>query len=282
MLLKIGFIGAGKVGFSLGKHFTDHDICVTGYYSRSINSSKEAAAFTKTKYYKDLNELIKESDTLLLTIPDGSIPAVYSEIIQSDIDGKSIAHLSGALSSKVFFGIDSKGANGCSIHPICAVNDKFTGYLNLSKAYFTIEGTNTEALADVLRSCGNQVEQISPENKVRYHAAAVFASNLAVGLYDAAVELLQSCGLSKGFSDNALKSLFLGNAENVASDGVINSLTGPVERADTDTVKKHLDSLQGDMKQAYCLLSRRLIEIARQKNPDKDYSDLCMLLDKKD
>lgn len=32
--MKIGFIGAGKVGFSLGMFFVQGGISVTGYYSR--------------------------------------------------------------------------------------------------------------------------------------------------------------------------------------------------------------------------------------------------------
>ena len=278
--MRIGFIGAGKVGFSLGKYFTEHNVSVSGYYSRTLDSSKEAAAFTKTKYYKELKELIKESDTLFLTIPDGNISEVYSKIIQSDIEGKCVVHCSGALSSEVFFDIDSKGARCCSLHPICAVNDKFTGYLNLSKAYFTIEGKDVEDLAELLRSCGNSVERISADKKVKYHGAAVYASNLVAGLYDTAVALLQGCGLSETFAENAFQSLFLGNAANIASEGAVNALTGPIERGDFDTVKKHLDCLEGDEREIYRLLSLRLVDVARRKNPDKDYGDIYMLLEK--
>lgn len=278
--MRIGFIGAGKVGFSLGKYFTQHDVCVTGYYSRNSDSSKEAAKFTKTKYYENTDELIKDSDTLFLTVPDGSIREVYSKLIQSDIEGKCLVHCSGALSSKVFFDIGKRGARGCSVHPICAVSDKLTGYKDLSKAYFTIEGENVDELAELLRSMGNEVERISQENKVKYHSASVYASNLVAGLYDIAAELLQECGLSKEFSVNALKPLFIGNAGNIASDGVVNALTGPVERADVQTIEKHLGALDGDNKHIYRLLSRRLVNVAERKNPDRDYHDICTLLEK--
>lgn len=269
--MKIGFIGAGKVGFSMGKYFMEHGLCVSGYYSRNLDSSKEAAAFTKTKYYRELKELIRECDTLFLTVPDGCIREVYSEIIQSDIEGKCLVHCSGALSSMVFSGISEKGARGCSVHPICAVSDKFTGYQDLSQAYFTMEGKEVEDLAELLKSCGNQVEYLSPEAKVKYHAASVFASNLVVGLYDIATGLLQECGLSEAFAEHALQPLFLGNAMNVASKGAIDALTGPVERADFQTVEKHLAVLSGERREIYRLLSKHLISVAEQKNPGRDY-----------
>ncbi len=276
--MRIGFIGAGKVGFSLGKYFTEHNVCVSGYYSRNLNSSKEAAAFTKTKYYKELEVLIQQSDTLFLTVPDGSIREVYSEIIQSDIEGKCLVHCSGALSSMVFSGIRAKGARGCSVHPICAVSDKLTGYRDLSKAYFTIEGTDVEDLAELLRSCGNVMESISAEKKVMYHAASVCVSNLVVGLYDMATGLLQECGLSDTFASHALQPLFMGNAENITENGVIRALTGPVERADLGTVEKHLTTLTKDEREIYRLLSRRLVEVAKQKNPNRDYYELTNAL----
>lgn len=277
--MKIGFIGAGKVGFSLGRYFTERGVCVSGYYSRDLNSSKEAAAFTKTKYYEQLEEIIEESDTLFLTVPDGSIREVYSEMSQSDIEGKCLVHCSGAMSSMIFSGIGQKGARGCSVHPICAVSDKLTGYQDLSKAYFTIEGKDVADVEELIRSCGNVVEAISAEDKVKYHAAAVYASNLVAGLYDLAAGLLKDCGLSESFAGHALQPLFMGNAENVVSVGAVRALTGPVERADITTVEKHLEALEGEEREIYRLLSRHLVDVAKQKNPDRDYCKLSMLLE---
>ena len=71
--MKIGFIGAGKVGFSLGKFFTAGGITMTGYFSRHRESAVEAAAFTNTKSYESLATIVKESDALFLTVPDGEM-----------------------------------------------------------------------------------------------------------------------------------------------------------------------------------------------------------------
>lgn len=278
--MRIGFIGAGKVGFSLGRYFAEREVCVSGYYSRNQESSKEAAAFTKTKYYGKLEELIKESDTLFLTVPDGSIREVYSEIIQSDIEGKNLVHCSGALSSMVFSGISKRGACGYSIHPICAVSDKLTGYRDLSNAYFTIEGegASKKEFVELFQRLGNPVEEISPEMKVKYHAAAVFASNLVASLSEFASEMLKECGLSEEFSEKALQPLFLGNAKKLADFGAVKALTGPVERADVETVEKHLQVLEGETKEIYRLLSKRLVKIAKRKNPDRKYESLQEIL----
>ena len=94
-----------------------------------------------------------------------------------------------------------------------------------------------------------------------------------------AAGLLKECGLSENFAGQALKPLFMGNAENIAANGVVQALTGPVERADAGTIEKHLTSLEGDAKEIYRLLSCRLVDVAKQKNPDRDYRELSMLLE---
>ena len=43
--MRIGFIGAGKVGCTLGKYFRENGIPVSGYYNRTSEHAKEAAEF---------------------------------------------------------------------------------------------------------------------------------------------------------------------------------------------------------------------------------------------
>ena len=47
--MNVGFIGAGKVGCSFGKYFQEHKIQVTGFYSKSEDSSLAASNFTSSK-----------------------------------------------------------------------------------------------------------------------------------------------------------------------------------------------------------------------------------------
>ena len=72
--IRAGFIGAGKVGFTLGKFFSSKagtdSIKVTGYYSRNTQSAEEAANFTGSEAFTDMGALIEASDVLFLTVPD--------------------------------------------------------------------------------------------------------------------------------------------------------------------------------------------------------------------
>ena len=77
--MKIGFIGAGKVGFSLGRYFAENGIFITGYYSKELQSATEAARFTKSRTYDNMAELVGDSDVIFLTVPDSAIKEVYDQ-----------------------------------------------------------------------------------------------------------------------------------------------------------------------------------------------------------
>ena len=62
--------------------------------------------------------------------------------------------------------------------------------------------------------------------------------------------------------------------KNIKEKGVIDSLTGPVERGDLVTVINHLDVLREEDKELYRLLSRNILKIAKVKNLNRDYKNL--------
>ena len=290
--MKTGFIGAGKVGFTLGKFFcskgstdcteSSNSIEVTGYYSRNTNSAEEAAKFTETEAFTDLGALIEASDVLFLTVPDGTITEVYKEVRQYPIQGKYICHCSGSLSSgEAFPGIDQTGAYEYSVHPLFAVSDKYEAYKELQDVFFTIEG-NLEHLPEIegmLRSAGLDLQVIKAEDKTLYHAAAVTASNLAVALLAESIEMLCQCGFSEEDARKALTPLVTGNVHHILAKGPAAALTGPVERGDEKTIAKHLGCLNEGQRELYRVLSLRLIPIAESKHPDRLYQDIREVLE---
>jgi predicted short-subunit dehydrogenase-like oxidoreductase (DUF2520 family) len=88
-------------------------------------------------------------------------------------------------------------------------------------------------------------------------------------------------GLEPDFADEFLKTLFLGNAENIAAFGPVAALTGPTERADAGTIEGHLKTLAdfGDETDInlYKSLTEILVRVAKEKNPDRDYSEVLRL-----
>lgn len=274
--MKIGFIGAGKVGFSLGKYFSEHSLNVIGYYSRNPRSAIQAAEFTDTMYFNNIESIVEASDTLFLTVPDGAIKELWDYIDKLSIKNKIICHCSGLLSSSVFSNIDSHEAYGYSVHPLLGISDKLKSHEQLSRAFFTIEGSedHLEDMQNMFKHLGNSIQVIQPENKAVYHSAAVFASNLMVALAQTSIDLLKSCGFNEHDANLALNTLMLGNIKNVIRQGTVEALTGPIERCDVQTVSQHLSCLDGDNRELYVLLSRKLIDIAKRKKANCNYDKL--------
>lgn len=269
--IKIGFIGAGKVGTSLGKYLKESGLLIEGYYSRTYKNAEEAAAFTGSSAYSDMNTLIEKSDVIFITVNDDSIAKVCSETAAQfeSLAGKTFCHTSGVHSSNVLTDLKKLGAETCSIHMLLAVNDKYESFKDFTEAFFTAEG-DCERVCKILGLCGNEYKIISSENKIRYHAAAVFASNFVVALSHIACGMLDTCGFSETEALRALTPLMLNNIKNITNVGPQKALTGPVQRGDFETIRKHLscfgDSSEDTLaKEIYKDLTNALLLQTNQK-----------------
>ena len=273
--MKIGFIGAGKAGCSLGKYFSQSNKLV-GYASKSYESAKEAAALTGSDAFADAAELASRCEALFITTPDGQIGLAWESLKErvegsgGTLAGKIICHCSGAMPSTALQGAEGLGASAYSVHPLFALSSKCVPASELSHAFFAIEGSQDriDEIAGMLAELGNPYQVIETEEKARYHAAAVLASNQVIALYRLACNELCKCGFGAEAAEKALAPLFLGNAEHLACDGAVAALTGPAERGDFATIKKHLACLDGQTREVYRMLNDTLLQIAAEKHGD--------------
>lgn len=281
--MRIGIIGAGKVGTTLGKYLSIHGKNVTGFYSRTHESADEAATFAETETYSSLCKLVEKNDVIFITTPDGVIHQVWGDLLHQDISNRIICHFSGSLSSHVFSGREEAGALGISMHPMYAFSDKFHSYEQFHTAYLTLEG-DPEAVAvmkPMWEAIGHHVLTLKAEDKIKYHAAAAMASNEMLGLMQASLDILSECGFSEKDSMALLTPLVQGNIASMLEKGCVNALTGPVERGDAQTVRKHLQALEGSKAgKIYQSLGSTMVELAKRRNPDRDYTPVRTLFEK--
>lgn len=272
--IRIGFIGAGKVGVSLGKYLKSRGRNIGGYYSRSPESARWAAEFTESVCYENIEELIGSCDMILFTVPDDSIAPVWEEA-KPYVSGRIIGHCSGIHSSNIFS--DAGGTNGaCSIHPLFAISSREHSWKELSSVLFTIEGdeTSLQTVAELFRGVGNPVKIISAENKIKYHAAAALSSNYMTALFHMAETLFSECGFGEAEARKQLYALARGNLDHILEQGCVDALTGPVERNDCVTVQRHIDAIGPEMREVYRKNAGYLIRVAEQKHPDRDYTQM--------
>lgn len=282
--LTIGFIGAGRVGCTLGRYFFANKLKISGYYSKTCEHACQAAKFTHSKCCKTIEEVVKDSQIIFITTPDANIYDVFLQLKNYDLRNKILCHCSGALSAQVFSGIEKTGAYGYSIHPIFAISDKENSYKELYKAFFTVEGSAEKmwVIESIFQKLKNPFQVIQADQKHKYHASLVMASNLVIGLYHMSSQLLEECGFSDDLAQDALTPLFLNNAINLSKMGCKDALTGPIDRNDFYTVQEHLKALENENNFSatgvYKALSEELIQIAKEKYSNRDYRKLEILL----
>lgn len=280
--MKIGFIGAGRVGCSFGKYLKEKDFEISGYLSRNYENAKLAADFTDSLCFGDFYSLLENSDIIFVTVSDSAISNVWDKLSFEDLKGKYVCHCSGALTSEIFEGALEKGAFVCSVHPMLAVSDRFSDFKKFAGAFFTVEGNEKaySLIKKILEDAGNTVKIIeNPQKKSLYHLSCALQSNLINVLVYMGTSFLKECGFEEDEAVQAVKPLIRGNLENIFLKGPIGALTGPVERGDVSTVKKHIELLKNDDKVIYKLLSKKLVEIAEIKNPDTCYDKMKKILE---
>ncbi|HEY8804603.1 MAG TPA: Rossmann-like and DUF2520 domain-containing protein [Clostridium sp.] len=279
----IGFIGSGKVGFSLGKYFSIKGIMLSGYYSKLYKDAKEASEFTNSKAYETINDLVRDSSMIFITTPDDSIHEVWQKLLNFNLTNKIICHTSGSLTSSIFLNINNSDALAYSIHPIFAFSDKYNAYKNLQNAYFSIEGpeSHIHQLKDFIHSLGNKSFVIDKDHKALYHLASVTVSNLVLSLINTGCSYLSQCGLSENDALEALLPLIENNIDNIKNNGCITALTGPIDRNDIGTVNLHMKAIPTGDVELYKNLSLNLLPLSEKKHKDKDYTKLKQYLSMK-
>ena len=275
----IGIIGAGKVGTALGGYLSAAGLPLSGYYDSVLPCAEDAAERTNTQCYGSLEEIISQNTVMLMTVPDDAIASVWNLCRCFPVAGKTFIHCSGVLSSIVFSEHEKEGVYVGSLHPVCAVSNREAKEVFFGK-FFVMEGDahGIEILKAWMNTTHNEYKIIRSEDKARYHAAAVMSSNLVCALQQMGEDLLKDSGFDAQEAHQLLVPLLLGNVDNIATKGCVEALTGPVERGDAGTVARHLEALDGDMRETYRLLSLKLVALAQQKHPDTHYTNLLNVL----
>ena len=180
-------------------------------------------------------------------------------------------HTSGALSSEVLEPLRKLGFAIGSVHPLLSISDPKSGADLFSRAFFSVEGdpAAVRVARSIVRNLGGQTFNIPAEAKALYHAAALAASPNMIALFDIALEMLSSCGLSRRRARQVLLPLVESTLANLKLQDPRRALTGPFKRGDAATIRKHIAAMRSanlhDALAAYALLGRRSLAMAKNQ-----------------
>ena len=270
---KFVIIGAGTVGRALARLLAEEDYEFLGAAGRTIESARAACSFAGTgRATTDATELTRQADLVFITTPDDAIGAVCAHLGRARaLRGDAVvAHCSGALPSTVLGDARSCGAHVGSLHPLQTFASPEQAAGLLPGSWCCIEGDDlaVEVLEGVALSLSMHVLRIRTESKPLYHAAAIVACNYLVALQNAALKLAAAAGIERADALHALLPLIAGTVNSIETLGIPAALTGPIERGDVETVRRHLEAIAGHapgLLDLYRVLGREAVEVAVDK-----------------
>jgi len=265
-LLKIGIIGAGKVGLSLALALTKAGYSVNAVSSRSMSSAyKLGDKLPSTTVFEGPQGVANACDLIFITTPDSAIQSVAASI--SPQPGLMICHIAAAVPIGILDPLRTQGAITGVFDPLQAIGSSNAEIL--PGITFAVEAE--EPLSKILREMavrlGGRVVELNSNDRVLYHASAIMASNYLVTLVSLAADLWRSFGTQEQ-AIRAFMPLVRGTLDNIEQIGIPDCLTGPISRGDTDTIVKHMSGIKESAPQTfevYRLLGLKTIPMAAAK-----------------
>lgn len=285
--INIAVIGAGRLGTTIAYAIAAKKLkkikiaSISSPTQKSIGRAKAVLGkFSEKIMFTGSNtSAAAEANCIFICTPDDLINMVCKEIFDQKNRLKKtpqknsafVVHFSGSKPLKELDSARTAGAGVLSIHPL-------KSFASIPGAIKTLKDTeygityNTpgeKRLAkSIVKTLGGHSIIVEDSKKPLYHAAACIASNYLVALIDHAVYINDKIGIKPEECIKGLLSLVEGTVKNIGETGTKKSLTGPIARGDTGTIKDHIKNFNTffnkEDAEVYRLMGKKTAEIARQ------------------
>ncbi|TIC89223.1 DUF2520 domain-containing protein [Nocardioides sp. GY 10113] len=244
-LLRVGVVGAGRVGAVLAARLRAHDdFEVVAVAAASEVSLARAADLLPGVPVEKPSAVARACDVLLLTVPDDMLANVVRVLADSGAlrEGQYVVHTSGRHGLAVLDPAADVGARVLALHPAMTFTGTALDLDRLSGCVFGAtagrsERRTAERLVDAL---GGRVMWVPEEMRTLYHAGLAHGANHLVTLVTEAMEILRAAGADD--PAGTLRPLLTAALDNALQHGDA-ALTGPIVRGDVGTVEAHLRDL---------------------------------------
>lgn len=231
----IVLIGAGNIGYHLGKRLKDSNLNIIQIFSRQPEKAKRLSEALQVPFVTDLKQLVTGADLYILAVNDGAIMEVASQL---SIDNGLVVHTSGATPSTVLqpyfqrFGI---------FYPLQTFS--ISKAVDFEQVPICVHANNTldeDFLFKIGHQISSKVYHIDDEQRSILHVAAVFVNNFTNYLFQIGYDILEK----ENLPFDLLRPLIRETAEKVQEHSPSEMQTGPAIRKDEATIERHLQYLE--------------------------------------
>lgn len=243
--MKVGIIGAGRVGAVLGAALRDagHEVVAASGVSAAAKHRIRTLLPGTRNLPADQVAALAE-DLLIVAVPDDALAGVIKGLAGLNVlrPGQIVAHTSGAHGLGVLAPVIETGARPLALHPAMTFTGTKADLRRLHNVSFgvTAPANLQEVAAALVKDLGGKPEWIADEQRALYHAALAHGANHLVTLVNDAADRLRDAGVVQ--PEKVLAPLLTAALENALNMGD-NALTGPVSRGDAGTIARHIEVL---------------------------------------
>lgn len=234
---EIILIGAGNLGFHLGKKLFETGFQITQVYSQTMAHAEELASTIQAEPITEIEKLNKKSDLYLIAVRDDVIPYVVRHL--EGIQGM-IVHTSGASLST---SLAPLGDNYGVFWPMQTMKRNRPADFNNIPVVITGCNESTEkSLIEIAKKIGAKTFVLKEDDRRLVHVAAVFLNNFTNHMAVAAYDILDQ----RNLPHELLFPLLEETVQAIGAEHPENNQTGPAVRGDRITMARHIEMLRSN------------------------------------
>ena len=271
----ITLIGAGNLASALAPALRRAGYRIDEIVSRPTSLHKAESLARKIRARSVISSSARHTaDIVWFCVNDDAIrssAADYEAQLKGSWKGKIALHSSGALASDELVALKRRGAAVGSVHPMMTfVEGRASGMKGVA---FAIEGDAAvvRAAKEIASKLGGHPFEIRKQNKVLYHAIGAFCSPLVVALLTAGEEVARRAKVPRAEIGRVMHPILQRTIHNYIERGSAAAFSGPINRGDLTTVRKHLAALKKvpAARKVYMDLARVAVHALPVKNKAK-------------
>lgn len=278
----MALVGSGNLAYALGPALVKAGYRIHAIVTRSLTRSRNRAAILAKRLHSKVVTLEcfePSADVIWICHTDDALAETARTLARhGNWKNKVVLHSSGALTSDVLTPLRLAGAFTASLHPMMTFVPGTEP--SMKKVPFAVEG-DSKAVAmarKIVQRLKGHTFPIRKQSKVLYHALGSFSSPMVVATLVTGERVGRAAGLSKKQVTQIMRPILEQTMRNYLERGAAAAFSGPIKRADLDTVRNHLRELAGVP--AANELYQSLVRSALIDLPVKDRARLSALLKK--
>ena len=244
----LNIIGCGRVGRTLARLWHDQgSYHIQDVLTRSASSAADAIAFIGAgRAVTQLSDMCT-ADVWMLAVPDRHIAQVAADLanIAPAQPSGIVFHCSGALASTELSALQSSDWQVASAHCLLSFASPESALAQFAGTPCALEGDPAalNELEPLFAQIGANCFPLLAENKLLYHAGAVFATNFLPVLQAVANQLWTTSGVPADVAAHLNATLLKNAVNNIQTLGPAGALTGPAARGDVVLVQRQGDAV---------------------------------------